>query len=553
MELPELLPRAILDRVQRILDYHEVSKHSYDSVRNDKRELDLANHPSPFRTFDRHPKVPLPPTVHDLPAPALSLLADGLGAVPPEQHRPPQDLQTLATWLYFANGITSERKTANSSIALRTCPSSGALFPFELYVAVFGIEGLEPGLYHYDLWEFSLRKLRDGHAALRQMRKGRPDLDFLKTVPAAVLVSTIFCRSTWKFRQRAYRHVMQDAGHLVQNLISAANALGVQTTTRLRLNDKTMRDLIGAQREGNFGEAEAVQAMVVWADQAARPIDLGAAAAAATTGQGASDPPPPLAELMPPIPRRALAARIVPYGSILAVHQDCTAPGVAVREIRPPLTELSPLVPGHRPADLPPPPAAVPDGPSLRTVLVTRRSARDFSRDPVPRDHLWLINRLAFRGGTFFPMFPGGPHVGLVRPYWLVHAADGMDSGVWYYDPPEDRWHLIRRGDYRRQARYLSLEQRLCGTASAVCFMVSDLRTLLEKAGPDSYRLAHLEAGIAAQRVHLASAALGLGSSGVGAYYDDDVRSFLKLKETGWEVVFEMAIGYPAADPAPKE
>ena len=242
VELPELLPRAILDRVQRVMDYHESSKHTYQSVRKDKHTPDPANQPSAFRTFDRHPKVALPPTVLDLPVPALNLLADGIGAVPEERQRPPQNLQTLATWLYFANGITSERKSGKAAVALRTCPSSGAMFPYEVYVAAFGIDGLEPGLYHYDLWEFALRKLRDGHAALRQMRKGRPDLDFLKTVPAALLVSTIFCRSTWKFRQRAYRYVLQDAGHLVQNLISAANGLGIATTTRLRLNDRTMRE-----------------------------------------------------------------------------------------------------------------------------------------------------------------------------------------------------------------------------------------------------------------------------------------------------------------------
>ena len=51
-----------------------------------------------------------------------------------------------------------------------------------------------------------------------------------------------------------------------------------------------------------------------------------------------------------------------------------------------------------------------------------------------------LINRLAFRGGTFFPLHPDGPHVALVRPFWLIHEVVGMDSGLWYYHPPTDAW-----------------------------------------------------------------------------------------------------------------
>ena len=183
----------------------------------------------------------------------------------------PQDLRTLASWLYLANGITGERQVGKQTFHLRSCPSSAALFPFEIYVAAFGVEGLEPGFYHYSVQECALRKLRDGAAALALLKKGRPDLQFLKTVPAALLVSTIFCRSTWRYRQRGYRYALIDAGHLVQNLVTAANGLGIQTTTRLSMNDRNMRELIGVAPNAAFGEAEAVQAMVVWAETAANP------------------------------------------------------------------------------------------------------------------------------------------------------------------------------------------------------------------------------------------------------------------------------------------
>ena len=50
-------------------------------------------------------------------------------------------------------------------------------------------------------------------------------------------------------------------------------------------------------------------------------------------------------------------------------------------------------------------------------------------------------------------------------------------------------------------------------------------------AGPDTYRLAHLEAGIVAQRLYLAANALGFGTAFSGPFYDDEVRRFFGLAQ----------------------
>ncbi len=75
--------------------------------------------------------------------------------------------------------------------------------------------------------------------------------------------------------------------------------------------------------------------------------------------------------------------------------------------------------------------------------------------------------------------------------------------------------------------------------------MVANLVTLLTKIGPDAYRLAHLEAGVAGQRLAIASTAMGLAGTCVGAFYDEDVRRFLGLSQTGWEPLYCMAVGEP--------
>jgi SagB-type dehydrogenase family enzyme len=525
------MPREILDRIERVRDYHNSSKHTYASVRTSPHKLDWPNRPSPFRVFDNHPKVDLPRELLSADAPAVSVLSEGLSGLPEGAKHPPHDLTTLASWLHLANGITGEHRVGKQTVHLRSCPSTSALFPFEIYVAAFAIAGLEPGLYHYSVKECALRKLRDGGVALAQIKKGRPDLDFLKTVPAVLLVSTVFCRSTWRFRQRGYRYALIDAGHLVQNLVTAANGLGIQTTTRLTMNHRNARELIGVAAHAPFGEAESVQAMVVWAETATQPMTM-----------PEKSPLPKRGERLQPIPRPALAPSATAYGTVVAVHHDCVAPGVAVREIRPPLTESNPFDPELTAEELPAPGAHT-GGPPLAQVMTTRRSAADFVREPINLDALWTINRLAFRGGSHFPVFPSGPHVGLLRPMWIVNAVDGMQPGLWCFDAACDRWMLHRAGEFRLESRYLCLEQPICGHAAAACFMLADLKTLMDCGGPDTYRLAHLEAGVVGQRMFLAAAALGVGCAGIGPFYDDETIAFLEPKQPGWEAIYSVVLG----------
>jgi nitroreductase len=48
--------------------------------------------------------------------------------------------------------------------------------------------------------------------------------------------------------------------------------------------------------------------------------------------------------------------------------------------------------------------------------------------------------------------------------------------------------------------------------------------------------------------MYLAAEALGLGATGIGAFFDEEVNRYLGLSSELGQVVYHFAIGYPVAD-----
>jgi nitroreductase len=79
--------------------------------------------------------------------------------------------------------------------------------------------------------------------------------------------------------------------------------------------------------------------------------------------------------------------------------------------------------------------------------------------------------------------------------------------------------------------------------------MIGDLERAARVHGERGYRDVHVEAGAIGQRLYLAAESLGLGATGIGAFYDEDVHRYLMLRPGQGQVVYHFAIGYPVPDP----
>jgi SagB-type dehydrogenase family enzyme len=136
--------------------------------------------------------------------------------------------------------------------AVKTSPSGGALHPIEAYVVARDVEGISPGIYHYDATRHRLELLRRG-VTRDQMSDYVIGQRWFSEAAAFVFMTGVFTRTQWKYRYpRAYRVVLTEAGHLCQTFCLVATWLGLAPFCTMAMADsKIDRDLgIDGVREG---------------------------------------------------------------------------------------------------------------------------------------------------------------------------------------------------------------------------------------------------------------------------------------------------------------
>ena len=149
----------------------------------------------------------------------------------------PSKSRSAASWA--STGI-SRRQTGYE---FRTAPSAGALYPIETYLSVQNIEGIEQGIYHYAIPDHTLELLDEGDFSTDVARAA---LDQQMCADAAVVFiwTAIFQRSKWKYKQRAYRYIYLDAGHIAENLALAATARDLASCHIAAIYDDEANDII---------------------------------------------------------------------------------------------------------------------------------------------------------------------------------------------------------------------------------------------------------------------------------------------------------------------
>lgn len=218
--------------------YHNQT--SYSRYHMKPHHLDWDHVPQLQKVYQKRPSMRLKPP-EALPDESFIEVVDGhmIG----DSLRPTLGFQDLSAILMLANGITAQRRYGSQTQFFRSAPSAGALYPNEIYAATGRVKGLDPGLYNYQVMDASLAELRKG---LFMQQVGSALTGENSSLPtASLLITGIFFRSAWKYRSRAFRYVLLDAGHLIENVVLAASAYGCAYSVHYDFEDNAMERLLG--------------------------------------------------------------------------------------------------------------------------------------------------------------------------------------------------------------------------------------------------------------------------------------------------------------------
>jgi SagB-type dehydrogenase family enzyme len=471
------------------LEYHRLTKYTEESVRQGDG-LDWSIQPPQTKEIVSSQRVPLKQHV-TFPAPGVPPPGTGIG------------LPELSRLLFCGNGVTGViRYEGNPGQPLRAAPSAGALYPTEVYVAARSVPGLEPGLYNYQVPTHELVRLWDGDQ-LDTLRAACGDFGGFDGAPLCLVLTGIFWRSAWRYRERGYRRVLLDTGHVLSNLSAIAGQAGATARPCLGFVDGEVNGLFFFE-----DASEAALAVVPFAPEAgpsvpaplwtspARPARLGAMALKQETD---------LRQSATVALHRASASS----EKTLADDTKRREPAVSDRSI-----------PLEAPAGL--------DEKMPRAIL-TRRSARNYTGAPVKLAALGRALGFAFGRAPRRAIHFGTRDAGLLRAHLVAFAVEGLDPGLYAVEGAGEALLPLSLGGFRDEFFRISLGQEIAHTCAAALVLWAPAEESMDLYGDRAYRYLHLEAGAIGERLQLAAVAQGLAACGIGGFFDDDTSKLIDV------------------------
>ena len=494
--------------------YHDQTKHSERSVRENMHGLDFPNQPLPFKIYESLEPINLPRETEQTGITALAAVsqqfeAGVVEAVP--------SLKDLARILYFSAGITKRKTYPGGEIFFRAASCTGALYEFELYVVCGGVPDLEAGLYHFCPADFSLRRLRAGdfrsvlvHASANE--------NHIVHAPLTIVCTGTYWRNAWKYRTRTYRHFGWDNGTLLANMLATCHSSMLPARVVCGFIDSELNTLLDVDPA-----SEVAFSMI--------PVGF--------TNSVAPAAMPELPKLNLPVTR--LSANEIDYPELRTIHKASSLETqeevrhwrgrTSVANLPSPqsqLVSLNPLPESALPRDV------------IEQVILRRGSTRRFTRQSISLAELSTLLESATTGISTDFLDPLGAQLNDL--YLIVNAVAGLKSGAYVFHRDKHALELLKEGDFRGEARYLGLQQELPGDAAAAVFFLADLGAILSQFGNRGYRAVQLEAGIIGGKLYLGAYALRLGATGL-TFFDDDVTNFFSPHAAGKSAIFLVAIG----------
>ncbi|GGM34945.1 nitroreductase family protein [Dactylosporangium sucinum] len=368
----------------------------------------------------------------------------------------------------------------------RGTASGGGIYPVSVYWATGARGAAVPGLYHYFPLQHAMRQLIAGDVTAEiAAALGEPS-----TADQYLVLGIKFWQSAFKYNTFSYHATGFDVGTILHTWRMLGTAHGVTLTPSLWFDEPRLSRLLNIRPE-----QEGVFAVV--------PLDPSRRGPATADGH------------RPRVRGRdqERSRRVLTFDTVTRLH-EATVAGCAERP-GPEAVKSAQVAPRPDLEEVPLPAPA----PAIRDVRQALRArVTSFGRFEAHWTFTGaqlaavLSAGAAAAAGFGCDVLPAGEALTLVQQYVFVNHVQGVDPGLYEYDPSGGALRLIRRGlpGLFLQANYTmgnySLEQ-----AAAVIVPAVRVPALLDALGDRGYRLATAVTGAVTQACYTASAAIGTG------------------------------------------
>ena len=490
--------------------YHERTKYDPQTIASKSKGLDWSQQPYPFKEYKIGQTFDLKPYLSRQTVPQKG-----------------DFWRRISRILGFSYGLTAKIATMGSPLYLRSAPSAGGLYPAEVYLISRGTEFLPAGLYSYQGQSHSLLLFweSDVWTNLQSACFWNP---VLENTDIAVVTSAIFYRSAWRYEDRAYRRIFLDTGHLLGNIELSASINDYRAHLIGGFNDSQMNELLYLD-----SEKESVMTVIPLADLLNIQQNLPHSTTALPSATTTLYPEIPEGELLNSLQRATIIATDEKIEANITTSnwEDkynfpfCLKVSVTSR----PVNWGEDLI-------------------DLESTILKRRSTRAYSGASLSLDELRALLHFTYQpqdyAGQNLDPNPDYFALDLLETFIAVSAVTGLEEGCYYYAPKAQELRQIRFKNFRQELHYLCLGQDLGRDAAAVVFHTADLSKAVARYGDRVYRYLHADAGHLGQRLNLAAIHLGLGVSGIGGFFDDQVNEVLGIP---WDeaVIYITTLGRP--------
>jgi SagB-type dehydrogenase family enzyme len=155
----------------------------------------------------------------------------------------PLSLEELSFLLWATQGV--RELIRNGLVTLRTVPSGGGMHPFETYLLVNRVEGVEPGIYRYLAIEHKLYQEVAGKTRIERIGEICNEQHFVGEGAVVFVWAVRPYRTEYRYGEDSLKDILISVGHICQNLYLACESIGAGTCATVAYQQEPLDDLIG--------------------------------------------------------------------------------------------------------------------------------------------------------------------------------------------------------------------------------------------------------------------------------------------------------------------